>query len=235
MRILLNFLLQFFRSLNTKTNETVITQPTPAPTPEPTPEPEPEPVMPRWPISKEHMAYIMGRRIEEISDELMDDYATCCETFQIDPFSQAYFLGQCGHESAGLKYAIEWHDGSNYEFRSDLGNLEAGDGVKFAGTGWLQNTGRYNHQRFSDYLKFLGKEDLSIMEIGKTYTAQHYPFSISGFWWHDNKMNQYCAAIPTVDSVGARVNGRYLPNGYEDRRKYSRKAFDIMGIPYPGN
>ena len=216
-----------FRSLNTKTDEPVIAQPTP--------EPEPEPVKPRWPISKEHMAYIMGRKLEEISDELMDDYASCCETFQIDPFSQAYFLGQCGHESAGLKYAIEWHDGSNYEFRSDLGNLEAGDGVKFAGTGWLQCTGRYNHQRFSDYLMFLGKEDPHIMGIGKTYTAQHYPFSISGFWWHDNKMNQYCSKIPTVDSVGARVNGRYLPNGYEDRRKYSRKAFDIMGIPYPGN
>ena len=51
-----------------------------------------------------------------------------------------YFLGQCGHESAGLRYPVEIHDGSNYEGREDLGNTQPGDGVKFAGTGWLQAT-----------------------------------------------------------------------------------------------
>lgn len=231
----MNSLLDILRKLFSSDDVNKTEAPAPTPKPTPTPTPEPEPVKPRWPITKEHMAYIMGRTTADLSDELMDDFAACCDTFNIDPFSQAYFLGQCGHESAGLRYAIEWHDGSNYEYRSDLGNVTPGDGVKYAGTGWLQCTGAYNHRRFADYLKSIGKEDPLIMEIGKTYTANFYPFSISGFWWHDNKMNQYCAQIPTIDSVGARVNGRYLPNGHEDRRKYSRRAFDIMGIPYPGN
>ena len=73
------------------------------------------------------------------------------------------------------------------------------------------------------------------MEVGKTYSSEKYPWSISGFWWYDNKMNEYCAGNPPVDRVGQRVNGRYLPNGYSDRRHYSRKAFDVLGLPYPGN
>ena len=243
MKIFFEILLLILRGLEAKSSESIAPEvtpeptpkPTPAPTPKPTPAPQPVIVKDKWPITKDAMAYIMGRSVAEITDATMDDYTACCETFKLDPFCQAYFLGQCGHESGGLRYAVEWHDGSNYEYRSDLGNVNPGDGVKFAGTGWLQCTGRYNHQRFSDYLKKLGKEDPNIMAVGKTHTSKHYPFTISGFWWHDNKMNNYCLTIPPIDRVGARVNGRYLPNGYEDRRKYSRRAFGILGIPYPGN
>ena len=96
-------------------------------------------------------------------------------------------------------------------------------------------TGRYNHQAFSDYLSHRGEGDSKIMQIGKTYTSEKYPWSISGFWWYDNQMNSYCNSNPRVDRVGQRVNGRYLPNGYEDRRYYSRKAFQTLGLPYPGN
>ena len=90
----------------------------------------------------------------------------------MDTLAQVY-LGQVGHESAGLKYPMEIHDGSNYEGRSDLGNTSRG-WVKFAGTG-LQVTGRANHQDFADYLESIGQADPKIMEIGKTYTAEKYP------------------------------------------------------------
>ena len=63
---------------------------------------------------------------------------------------------------AGLRYPVEIHDGSNYEGREDLGNTQPGDGVKFAGTGWIQVTGRYNHQRFADAIG-----DPKIMELGR--------------------------------------------------------------------
>ena len=55
----------------------------------------------QWPISKEQMATIMGCTAASLSDELMDDYARCVETFSMDKLAQVYFLGQCGHESAG--------------------------------------------------------------------------------------------------------------------------------------
>jgi predicted chitinase len=102
--------------------------------------------------------------------------------------------------------------------------------VKYAGTGWIQVTGRYNHQAFSDYLQKTGEFDHKIMEVGKTYTSDKYPWSISGFWWYDNGMIDFCKTNPPVDKVGARVNGRYLPNGYEDRRHYTAKAFKVLGL-----
>ena len=110
------------------------------------------------------------------------------------------------------------------------GNVYFKDGVKFAGTGWIQVTGRYNHTRFSEYLEKIGKADPRILEEGKTYTAEVYPWSISGFWWDDNGMNEYCESWPDMDKVGARVNGKYLPNGYQDRRDYTNRAFEILGL-----
>ena len=183
-----------------------------------------------WPITKQEMAEIMGCAVSSLPDELMDDFAYCCQLYGFDRLNIGYFLGQCGHESAGLRYPVEIHDGSNYEGRQDLNNIYPGDGVKFAGTGWIQVTGRYNHQAFSDYLQKHGQYDHKIMEVGKTYTSNKYPWSISGFWWYDNKMIDYCKSRPDVDRVGQRVNGRYLPNGYEDRRHYTAKAFAVLGL-----
>lgn len=188
-----------------------------------------------WPITKFQMGSIMNCSVESLPDSLMDDFTYCCELYGFDLLNIAYFLGQCGHESGGLRYPVEIHNGSNYEYRQDLGNIYPGDGIKFAGTGWLQCTGRYNHQAFSDYLQKKGCFDPKIMEVGKTYTSEKYPWSISGFWWMNNNMITYCQQKPSVDRVGQRVNGRYLPNGFEDRRRYSQKAFDTLGLPYPGN
>ncbi len=189
----------------------------------------------KWPITKSQLGEIMGCSADSLPDALMDDFAKCVDLYQMNDLSIAYFLGQCGHESAGLRYPVEIASGAAYQGRTDLNNIYPGDGVRYAGTGWIQVTGRYNHQAFSDYLQKKGEFDPNIMEVGKTYSSEKYPWSISGFWWHDNKMNEYCATNPPVDRVGQRVNGRYLPNGYEDRRVYSRRAFSVLGLPYPGN
>jgi len=186
---------------------------------------------PAWPLSKAELGQIMLCKPEALPDGLMDDLARCCEVFKIDTRTElAFFLGQCGHESAGLRYPVEIHDGSNYESRQDLGNVHPGDGVKFAGTGWLQCTGRYNHQRFSDYLSSIGKPDPKVMTIGKTYSSEVYPWTISGFWWMDNKMKRLIQQGASVDQVGARVNGRMPPNGAQDRRDYTARAFKVLGV-----
>ena len=183
-----------------------------------------------WPLSKDELAQIMGCSKESLPDSLMDDLAVCVSLYNMNTLSLAYFLGQCGHESAGLRYPVEIHSGTDYEWRHDLGNIYPGDGVKYAGTGWIQVTGRYNHQRFSDYLDEQGKSDYKIMEEGKRYTSEKYPWSISGFWWNDNGMNEYCQGYPDTDAVGARVNGKYLPNGYLDRREYTNRAFKVLHV-----
>ena len=194
-----------------------------------------KPPAPQWPITKEQMGAIMNCSANSLPDSLMDDFARCVATFKMDKLAMGYFLGQCGHESCGLRYPVEIHDGSNYEGRSDLGNVNSGDGIKFAGTGWIQVTGRYNHQSFSDYMSSIGQPDPKIMEIGKTYSSEKYPWTISGNWWRCAGMNNYCAARPQhtdyqIDEVGARVNGRMRPNGADDRLHYTHKAFDVLGI-----
>ena len=192
-------------------------------------EPLPAPLTPPWPVTKEQLGFIMQCSSETLNDALISDLARCVADCEMDTLELVYFLGQCGHESAGLRYPVEIHDGSNYEGRSDLGNVQPGDGVKFAGTGWLQMTGRFNHQAFSNYLREIGKPDPKVMDIGKTYTSEVYPWMCSGFWWFSNGMVELCKNNPNVDEVGARVNGRYLPNGYEDRRKYTERAFHVLG------
>lgn len=186
---------------------------------------------PAWPITKAQMATIMGCPPASLPDSLMDDYARCVETFEMDRHTQVYFLGQCGHESCGLRYPVEIHDGSNYEGRSDLGNVNPGDGVKYAGTGWIQVTGRYNHQRFADYIG-----DDRVMSEGKTYSSEKYPWTISGHWWMTNNMNDFCAVRREcnnhqIDEVGARVNGRMRPNGADDRITYTDRAYrTLIGV-----
>ena len=95
--------------------------------------------------------------------------ACCVQDCEMDELEMVYFLGQCGHESCGLRYPVEIHDGSNYEGRTDLGNTHPGDGVKYAGTGWIQVTGYANHKSFADAIG-----DPKVMEPGKTYTSEKY-------------------------------------------------------------
>ena len=95
------------------------------------PEPPPAPPAGEWPITKDQMAHIMGCSAESLPDSLMDDFARCVHNCEMDELEMVYFLGQVGHESCGLRYPVEIHDGSNYEGRKDLGNTQPGDGVKF--------------------------------------------------------------------------------------------------------
>ena len=198
-------------------------------------QPEPPPA-PAWPITKDQMAHIMGCSADSLPDTLMDDFARCVVNCEMDELEMVYFLGQCGHESAGLRYPVEIHDGSNYEGREDLGNTQPGDGVKFAGTGWLQVTGRANHQGFADYMASIGQPDPKIMEIGKTYSSEKYPWSMAGNWWRCAGMKAMCAARKEctnyqIDEIGARVNGRMRPNGADDRISYTDRAYKtIIGV-----
>ena len=189
--------------------------------------PEPPPA-PAWPITKEQLGYIMQCSSETLNDALINDLARCVADCEMDMLELVYFLGQCGHESCGLRYPVEIHDGSNYEGRQDLGNVNPGDGVKYAGTGWIQVTGRYNHQSFADAIG-----DPKVMEIGKTYTSEKYPWSISGHWWRNNNMKALCAqhkacSNADIDVIGASVNGRMRPNGADDRIAYTDRAYKTL-------
>ena len=184
----------------------------------------------QWAITKEQMAQIMNVPVAQIQDSQMDDFTRMVDTFNFDQINIAYLLGQIGVESGGLKHTVELNPGWKYEWRRDLGNIYQGDGPKFAGGGFLQISGRVNYTNFYEYMKSQGIDDPKIISVGKTHVAKHYPWTSAGWWWQRNGMFEYCKKRPNVDRVGAKVNGRYLPNHYQARRTYTSRAFDILGV-----
>lgn len=65
------------------------------------------------------------------------------------PARVAMFLAQCGAESGSFRWTEELADGSEYNWRPDLGNTNAGDGERFKGGTYIQITGRHNYGALS--------------------------------------------------------------------------------------
>ena len=155
------------------------------------------------------------------------DLNACLARFAINtPARIRHFLAQVGHESGGLKWMLELASGDAYEGRADLGNVRKGDGPKFKGAGAIQLTGRYNYQRFADFIK-----DPDVMD-GAAYVAARYPFTSAGFWWHLNAINAFVDQGATCRQVSAKVNGRDPANGLADREAYFARA--VAAIPQTG-
>lgn len=165
-------------------------------------------------ISKEQAETIFGN---PIYDTELNDLNACLNRYQINtPARIRHFISQIAHESGGLRWLKELADGSDYEYRDDLGNTQPGDGPKYKGAGAIQLTGRANYQALSQAIS-----DPKVMD-GCDYVAKVYPFTSAGFWWHNNNMNALCDSGASVEQVTLRVNGGY--NGLEDRQHYYTKA-----------
>lgn len=79
--------------------------------------------------------------------------AECQKQGVTDKAQIAYILATTVHESGAGAYLEEFASGSAYEGRSDLGNNQSGDGVRFKGRGYVQVTGRNN---YTDWSRRLG-------------------------------------------------------------------------------
>jgi putative chitinase len=95
----------------------------------------------------------------------------------------AAFIAQIGHESGQLRYVEELASGSAYEGRKDLGNTQAGDGVRFKGRGLIQITGRFNYTQLS---KDLGEDFIKHPELLST---PKYAVQSACWFWNKNKLN----------------------------------------------
>ena len=102
--------------------------------------------------------------------------------------------------------------------------------MKFAGTGYLQVTGRYNHQAFSDYMWLVGapghhedRQDLDLREISmddqRLLVAQQQDECL-------REARKECEL--SIDEVGARVNGQMRPRGADERIKYTDTAYRVL-------
>ena len=101
--------------------------------------------------------------------------AECEKQGVTDPDQIAYILATAEHESDNFVALEEYASGDAYEGRSDLGNNQPGDGVKFKGRGYVQVTGRANYEK---YAKLTGQDLLNNPSIASdpniaAYTLVH--------------------------------------------------------------
>ena len=172
-------------------------------------------------ISKKQLSYVWNVDEVWISDAVIVDLNRCLKIFNINTqLRMRHFISQISHESGGGKWMKELASGDAYEGRSDLGNTQPGDGRKYKGGGFIQLTGRSNYTAFCKYMN-----DPKIMN-GVDYVSFVYPATSAGFFWHNNNINTLCDKNPSVEEVTRRINGGL--NGIEDRRKYYKRACDII-------
>lgn len=164
----------------------------------------------------------------------------------------AHFLAQCGHESGGFKvvqenlnysadglkkifpkyfpgnlnesYARNPEKIANRVYGGRMGNGDekSGDGWKFHGRGFIQLTGKSNHQAFD---KIVEDDILSNPDL----VATKYPLASAAFFFDTNKLWTICdrgADRATVESVTKRVNGGLI--GIEDRWKHFLEYYNLL-------
>jgi putative chitinase len=168
-------------------------------------------IAPRAPASKR-------ARQAEIIDAISADLAGTLDGYAINTLLRvAHFLAQVAHESDGFCTTEEYASGRAYEGRKDLGNTQAGDGVRYKGRGLIQLTGRHNYQVYG---KVSGK-DL----VGHPEEAADPATSLvlaCEFWNRTARGLSRFADKDDIVSITKAINGGL--NGLEDRRAYLAKA-----------
>jgi putative chitinase len=137
------------------------------------------------------------------------------------PLRICHFLAQMYHESDGFNASEEYASGADYEWRDDLGNTQKGDGVRFKGRSFIQITGRYNYQDFSNYL---GVDFVSNPELLAT---PEYAWLGAGWFWDTRNLNNL-ADQDRFRDITIRING--ATNGWSDRLDALQRAKRFFGI-----
>lgn len=135
---------------------------------------------------------------------------------------KAAFLANLAHESAELYYFEEIADGSAYEWRQDLGNVYAGDGMRYKGRGPIQLTGRANYRAAGAAL------GLDLEGNPELVATPEVGFRTTCWYWTSRSLNAYADA-GNLDMVIYLINGGY--NGYDERWAYYRAALNGLS-PY---
>jgi len=141
-------------------------------------------------------------------------YKSLFKIYEINtPLRVAHFMAQLHHESGGFKYLKELGNNAyfkKYDGRKDLGNIFAGDGLKYKGRGYIQITGRANYTELSKDLKidFVNNPELLEQETNAI---------LSALWiWKKKKLNVF-ADEDNISTITKRINGGF--NGIEDRKR----------------
>lgn len=189
-------------------------------------------------ITPQQLAAIAGKATP-LMPGLAEWMNKTCPRYEIDtPLEYAHFLAQACHETDHFKTLREYASGANYEGRKDLGNTQAGDGVRFRGRGIFQTTGRANYTQLGITL---GKRDQFIKQPELLETPEYAVWSACEFWKTRNlndianhgdderlkkKYRGNIIEVSPVEYISLTINGGY--NGMEERKKYYAIAKSIL-------
>ena len=157
-----------------------------------------------------------------IVKDLAADFDSIADVLN-SPRRLCHFLAQAAHESDGFR-TLEEYGGpaywKKYDGRLDLGNTEPGDGALFHGRGIFQLTGRANYRKMGQVLDIDLESDPDLAAEAK------WSLEIACEYWKARKLEQY-ADRNDITTVTKRINGGL--NGFEERKRYFRRAWSIWG------
>ena len=157
-----------------------------------------------------------GEKQATIIQEVSAVLAATLAKFQIDgDLRVAHFLAQTCHELDGFCTTEEYASGQAYEGRTDLGNTQPGDGVRYKGRGLIQLTGRGNYKQYGDLLQLdlVGDPDLASQPATSLLIACEY--------WQQHRLNAL-ADQDDIETITRRINGGL--NGLSDRQACLQRA-----------
>ena len=158
--------------------------------------------------------------------KLIDAYNNAARAAGINTVRRAaMWAAQLGHESVGLRYMEEIASGAAYEWRKDLGNIYAGDGVRFKGRGPIQLTGRNNYRAFTKWANANGHSTIDFEANPHKVSEPHWGFLAATYYWTVSRPDLNKAAdAGDVLWASRLVNGWVTrPNGLDDRiARYNR-------------
>lgn len=133
---------------------------------------------------------------------------------------ESAFLAQIMHESGSLRYVKEIASGVAYEGRKDLGNVFAGDGIKYKGRGLIQITGRDNYRLCGEALS------LPLLDHPELLETPVNACRSAAWFWHDRGLN-VLADMGEFDKITRRINGG--TNGKAERDSFFALAKATLG------
>lgn len=137
----------------------------------------------------------------------------------------AMWCAQIGHESGGLYHMEEIASGAAYEGRTDLGNTQPGDGVRFKGRGPIQVTGRHNYTELSRWAHGQGLVPTPTFFVDLPHELASDTYGFIGAIWYWTvarpQINSLCDRRD-LEGVTRAINGGL--NGLADRRTRYQRA-----------
>jgi len=166
---------------------------------------------------------------QSLNDVYLASLNAAMDRYEINTALRAsHFMAQVLHESGMLQYAEELASGSAYEGRQDLGNIQAGDGEKFKGRGFIQLTGR------KVYLTYGAFTAQDFVDHPQLVATPQYAADSAGWFWNvfkkdsaGNSLNMM-ADTDQFLRITYFVNGGF--NGVADRLRLLDRSYTMFGV-----